>query len=62
MKTMWANFQKPKRIESERDSLSDTYGRFVAEPCERGCGVTIGNALRRILLSSGTGAAVTSIK
>jgi DNA-directed RNA polymerase subunit alpha len=52
MKTMWANFQKPKRIESERDSLSDTYGRFIAEPFERGFGVTIGNALRRVLLSS----------
>src|SRR5712692_211098 len=62
MKTMWANFQKPKRIESERDSLSDTYGRFVAEPFERGFGVTIGNALRRVLLSSLTGAAVTAIK
>lgn len=62
MKTLWANFQKPKRIESERHSLSDTYGRFVAEPFERGFGVTIGNALRRILLSSLTGAAITSVK
>ncbi len=62
MKTMWANFQKPKRIESERDSLSDTYGRFIAEPFERGFGVTIGNALRRVLLSSLTGAAVTAVK
>jgi len=41
MKTMWANFQKPKRIESERDSLSDTYGRFIAEPFERGFGVPL---------------------
>ena len=62
MKTMWANFQKPKRIESERDSLSDTYGRFIAEPFERGFGVTVGNALRRVLLSSLTGAAVTAVK
>src|SRR5438128_12499330 len=62
MKAMWGNFQKPKRIESERDSLSDTYGRFVAEPFERGFGVTIGNALRRVLLSSLTGAAVTAVK
>src|SRR5213592_4010751 len=62
MKTMWANFQKPKRIESERDSLSDTYGRFIAEPFERGFGVTIGNALRRVLLSSLKGAAVTAIQ
>jgi len=57
-----ANFQKPKRIESDRDSLSDTYGRFIAEPFERGFGVTIGNALRRVLLSSLTGAAVTTVK
>jgi DNA-directed RNA polymerase subunit alpha len=62
MKTMWVNFQKPKRIESERASLSDTYGRFIAEPFERGFGVTIGNALRRVLLSSLTGAAVTAVK
>jgi DNA-directed RNA polymerase subunit alpha len=62
MKTMWANFQKLKRIESERDSLSDTYGRFIAEPFERGFGVTIGNALRRVLLSTLTGAAVTAVK
>ena len=62
MKTMWTNFQKPKRIESEHDYLSDTYGRFIAEPFERGFGVTIGNALRRVLLSSLTGAAVTAVK
>lgn len=62
IKTMWVNFQKPKRIESDRDSLSDTYGRFIAEPFERGFGVTIGNALRRILLSSLAGAAVTAVK
>lgn len=62
MKTTWAGFQKPKRIESDRDTQSDTYGRFVAEPFERGFGVTIGNALRRILLSSLPGAAVTAVK
>jgi DNA-directed RNA polymerase subunit alpha len=62
MKTMSASFQKPKRIESDRDSLSDTYGRFIAEPFERGFGVTIGNALRRVLLSSLTGAAITTVK
>ncbi len=57
-----ASFHKPKRIETERDSLNDVYGRFVAEPFERGFGVTIGHALRRVLLSSLTGAAVTTVK
>ena len=57
-----ASFQKPKRIETERDSLNDVYGRFVAEPFERGFGVTIGHALRRVLLSSLAGAAVTAVK
>jgi DNA-directed RNA polymerase subunit alpha len=57
-----ANFQKPKRIETERNSLSDVYGRFVAEPFERGFGVTIGHALRRVLVSSLTGTAVTAVK
>ena len=62
METTWIGFQKPRRIESERDSLTTTYGRFTAEPFERGFGVTIGNALRRVLLSSLTGAAVTALK
>ena len=62
METTWTGFQKPRRIESERDSLTNTYGRFTAEPFERGFGVTIGNALRRVLLSSLTGAAVTALK
>ncbi len=57
-----ASFQKPKRIETDRSSLSEVYGRFVAEPFERGFGVTIGHALRRILLSSLTGTAVTALK
>ena len=62
MHTMLNNFQRPKRIEIDQGSLSDTYGRFIAEPFERGFGVTIGNALRRVLLSSLTGAAVTAVK
>ena len=62
METTSIGFQKPRRIESERDSLTITYGRFTAEPFERGFGVTIGNALRRVLLSSLTGAAVTALK
>jgi DNA-directed RNA polymerase subunit alpha len=57
-----ANFTTPKRIESDSTTLSDVYGRFVAEPFERGFGTTIGHALRRILLSSLSGAAVTAVK
>ena len=57
-----ASFQKPKRIETDYSSLSSDYGRFVAEPFERGFGVTIGHALRRVLLSSLTGTAVTALK
>jgi DNA-directed RNA polymerase subunit alpha len=53
---------KPKRIEVECKADDDRYGKFVAEPLERGFGLTIGNSLRRILLSSLQGAAVTSIK
>lgn len=52
---------KPKRIEVEGATPDDRYGKFIAEPLERGFGVTIGNSLRRILLSSLQGAAVTSI-
>ena len=56
------SFEIPKRLECDEESLTDMYGRFVAEPFERGFGVTIGNSLRRVLLSSLEGAAVTSIK
>ena len=56
------SFEIPKRLECDEDSLTETYGRFIAEPFERGYGVTIGNSLRRVLLSSLEGAAVTSIK
>ncbi|MBN8547820.1 MAG: DNA-directed RNA polymerase subunit alpha [Deltaproteobacteria bacterium] len=52
---------KPKRIEVEGATPDDRYGKFIAEPLERGFGVTIGNSLRRILLSSLQGAAITSI-
>jgi DNA-directed RNA polymerase subunit alpha len=62
MQTTLAGFQRPKRIDIEPESLSDTYGRFIAEPLERGFGVTIGNAIRRVLLSALTGAAVTAVK
>ena len=55
-------FQKPKRLEVERETLTPTFGRFSAQPFERGFGTTIGNALRRILLSSIEGAAITAVK
>ncbi|MBI1822019.1 MAG: DNA-directed RNA polymerase subunit alpha [Nitrospirae bacterium] len=56
------DFQIPKKLECEQESLTPTYGKFFAEPFERGFGTTIGNSLRRVLLSTIAGAAVTSIK
>ena len=58
---LWRGFQKPKRLAVDAESLTDTYGKFMAEPFERGFGLTIGNALRRMLLSSIEGAAVTAV-
>jgi DNA-directed RNA polymerase subunit alpha len=55
-------FQRPKFLECDYDTLTDKYGRFWAQPFERGYGVTVGNALRRILLSSITGAAITAVR
>ncbi|MBU1625951.1 DNA-directed RNA polymerase subunit alpha, partial [bacterium] len=54
--------QKPKQILCDNESLSNTYGKFIAEPFERGFGHTIGNSLRRILLSSISGAAIVAVK
>src|SRR5215203_2599216 len=59
---LWKGFQRPKRLEFERDTLTDRFGRFYAQPFERGFGTTIGNALRRVLLSSIEGAAITAVK
>lgn len=59
---MWKGFQKPKRLAAELESLTDKFGRFSAQPFERGWGTTVGNALRRALLSSIEGAAVTAVK
>ena len=59
---LWKGFQRPKVLEFERDSLTEQFGRFHAQPFERGFGTTIGNALRRVLLSSIEGAAVTAVK
>jgi DNA-directed RNA polymerase subunit alpha len=55
-------FQKPKRLICDSETLSPTYGHFNAQPFERGFGTTIGNALRRVLLSSIEGAAITAVK
>jgi DNA-directed RNA polymerase subunit alpha len=59
---LWKGFQRPKRLEADRSTLTETFGRFYAQPFERGFGTTLGNALRRILLSSIEGAAVTAVK
>jgi len=59
---LWKGFQKPKRLEVERDTATEHYGRFYAQPFERGFATTVGNALRRVLLSSIEGAAVTAVR
>ncbi len=59
---LWKGFQRPKRLEFDAETLTDRFGRFYAQPFERGFGTTIGNALRRVLLSAIEGAAVTSVK
>ena len=59
---LWKGFQKPKRLEVDRESLTDHYGRFYAQPFERGFATTVGNALRRVLLSSVEGAAITAVR
>lgn len=58
----WKALIKPRRLEIEEETLTGYYGKFVAEPLERGFGITLGNSLRRILLSSIPGAAMTAIK
>jgi DNA-directed RNA polymerase subunit alpha len=60
--TLWKGFQKPKRLEIDTETLTSVYGKFYAQPFERGFGTTIGNALRRVLLSSIEGAAITAVK
>ncbi|MCA9155487.1 MAG: DNA-directed RNA polymerase subunit alpha [Planctomycetales bacterium] len=62
MHIRWRGMELPSIVECERETLTSTYGKFVAEPFERGFGVTIGNSLRRVLLSSLEGSAVTQIK
>ena len=58
---LWKGFQRPKRLEVDQESLTPIYGRFTAQPFERGFATTIGNALRRCLLSSIEGAAITAV-
>ncbi|MGE3757522.1 MAG: DNA-directed RNA polymerase subunit alpha [Pseudobdellovibrionaceae bacterium] len=58
----WRDMIKPKGFEVERETLTDVYGRFIIRPLERGYGVTLGNSLRRILLSSMMGSAVSAVK
>src|SRR2546421_6452231 len=62
MRIKWRGLELPNRLSSDRDTLSPSYGKFYAEPFERGFGVTVGNSLRRILLSSLEGSAVTRVK
>lgn len=58
----WKTFEMPKKLEYDESTYSKTYGKFIAEPFERGYGTTIANSLRRLLISSIEGTAVTSIK
>ena len=59
---LWKDFQRPKRLDYDPETLTDTFGRFSAQPFERGFGTTVGNALRRVLLSSIEGSAITAVK
>jgi DNA-directed RNA polymerase subunit alpha len=62
MRIRWRGLELPSQVVPDRDTLTATYGKFVAEPFELGFGVTVGNSLRRILLSSLEGSAITQIK
>jgi DNA-directed RNA polymerase subunit alpha len=62
MRVRWKDFELPTQVVRDEEVSTDTYARFIAEPFERGYGTTVGNSLRRILLSSIEGSAVTSLK
>src|SRR5437762_7764538 len=62
MRIRWRGLELPSRVLRDQQVSTDTYGKFSAEPFERGFGTTVGNSLRRILLSSLEGAAVTQVK
>src|SRR5438876_12091057 len=59
---LWKGFQKPKRLACNLETLTDRYGQFHAQPFERGFATTVGNALRRVLLSSIEGVAITAVR
>ena len=59
---IWHEFQRPSQVQPEEEDRSETFARFIAQPFERGWGTTVGNALRRALLSSIPGAAITAVK
>jgi len=58
----WRDLIKPRTFETDRDSLSEEYGKFIIRPLERGYGVTLGNSLRRVLMSSMMGSAVSAVR
>ena len=58
----WKELIRPKKMEIDEEVSTETYGRFIVEPLERGFGITLGNSLRRVLLSSIQGAAITSVR
>jgi DNA-directed RNA polymerase subunit alpha len=58
----WRDLIRPKKLDVEGDSLNESYGKFTCEPLERGYGITLGNSLRRVLLSSLQGAAITTVR
>jgi len=62
MHIRWRGFELPSIVNVDATTLSGTYGKFIAEPFERGFGTTIGNSLRRVLLSSLEGSSITQIK
>ena len=62
MRIRWRSFELPTHVVCDRETLTNSYGKFVAEPFERGFGTTVGNSLRRVLLSSIEGAGVTTVR
>src|SRR5467141_4075007 len=59
---LWTGFQMPRRLAADTETMTDRYGRVSAQPFERGFGTTVGNSLRRALLSSIEGAAISAVK
>ncbi|HOA07212.1 MAG TPA: DNA-directed RNA polymerase subunit alpha [Spirochaetota bacterium] len=62
MKSLLKGFKRPNKIEFQHDEVNANYGKFIAEPFEKGYGITVGNSLRRVLLSSIEGTAITAVK